>query len=278
VGFRLRHRRFDTDLTWFLNDINGAIVKQALILPAGSVGRFLGDQPITSQGANGVVFVPLSTAPVLIRANFSDARIWGLEYTVDARLNRDWTFGGNFTYIRAKDKASGRPPNIEGGTPAPTGFLRLRFEPHGKRYWIEGYSTLAYRQSHLSSLDLGDRRTGATRSRGQIANFFNRGARVRGLVNPGPDGIVGNADDRLIAMGETLAQVQNRVLGSATSAPLFDHIPGYGLINLRGGFKFGEKSEVSLDFENITDQNYRGLAWGIEGPGRSITARYHYRF
>jgi hemoglobin/transferrin/lactoferrin receptor protein len=130
----------------------------------------------------------------------------------------------------------------------------------------------------LSSLDLGDRRTGATRSRGQIANFFNRGARVRGLVSPGPDGIVGNADDRLIATEETLAQVQNRVLGSATSAPLFDHIPGYGLINLRGGFKFGEKSEVSLDFENITDQNYRGLAWGIEGPGRSVTARYHYRF
>jgi outer membrane receptor protein involved in Fe transport len=278
LGFRLRHRRFDTDLTWFLNDINGAIVKQALILPAGAVGRFLGDQPITSQGATGVVFVPLSTAPVLIRANFSDARIWGLEYTVDARLNRDWTFGGNFTYIRAKDKANGLPPNIEGGTPAPTGFLRLRFEPHRKRYWIEGYSTLAYRQSHLSSLDLGDRRTGATRSRGQIANFFNRGARVRGLVSAGPDGIVGNADDRLIATGETLAQVQNRVLGSATSAPLFDHIPGYGLINLRGGFKFGEKSEISLDFENITDQNYRGLAWGIEGPGRSITAQYHYRF
>jgi hemoglobin/transferrin/lactoferrin receptor protein len=214
----------------------------------------------------------------LIRANFSDARIYGFEYTFDARPHRDWAFGGNFTYIDAKDKAKGLPPNIEGGTPAPTGFLRLRYEPHGKHFWIEAYSTLADRQSRLSSLDLGDRRTGATRSRSQIANFFNRGARVRGLISAGLDGIFGNADDRLIPTGETLAQVQTRVLGSATSAPLFDHIPGYGLINVRAGLRFHESSEVSIDFENITDQNYRGLAWGIEGPGRSVTARYHYRF
>ena len=46
--------------------------------------------------AHGAVFVALSTAPVLIRANFTDARIWGVEYTIDARLHRNWTFGGNF--------------------------------------------------------------------------------------------------------------------------------------------------------------------------------------
>jgi hemoglobin/transferrin/lactoferrin receptor protein len=278
LGVRYRNKRFDTDLTWFLTDINDAIVKQALILPAGSVGKVLGDQPIISQNANGAVFVSLSTAPVLIRANFSNARIYGLEYTFDARLHRDWSLGGNFTYIHAQDKATGLPPNIEGGTPAPTGFLRLRYEPRRKHFWIEAYSTLADRQSRLSSLDLSDRRTGATRSRGQIANFFNRGARVRGLISAGPDGIFGNADDRLTPTGETLVQVQNRVLGAATSAPLFDHIPGFGLINVRGGFRFHERSEISVDFENITDQNYRGLAWGIEGPGRSVTARYKFRF
>ena len=278
LGVRLRYKRFDTDLTWFLTGINGAIVKQALILPPGSVGKFLGDQQIISQNVNSAVFVALSTAPVLIRANFSDARIYGLEYTFDANPHRDWAFGGNFTYLHAKDKANGLPPNIEGGTPAPTGFLRLHYEPHGKHFWIEAYSTLADRQSRLSSLDLGDRRTGATRSRSQIANFFNRGARVRGLISAGPDGIFGNADDRLVPTGETLAQVQTRVLGGATSAPLFNHIPGYGLINVRGGLRFRERSEISIDFENITDQNYRGLAWGIEGPGRSVTARYHYRF
>ena len=279
VGFRFRHKRFDTDFTWFLTDINGAIVKQTLILPAGSVGKFLGDQQINSQDPRGWVTVPASgSTPVLIRTNFTDARIWGVEYTVDARLHRNWTFGGNFTYVHAEDKATGLPPNIEGGTPPPTGFLRLRYEPAGRRFWIEGYSTLADRQSRLSSLDLGDRRTGATRSTGQIQNFFRRGACVRGLTTPGPTGC-GSAGGILIATGETLAQVQTRVLGSPTASPkpLFDHMPGYGLINVRGGYRF-ERSEISIDFENITDKNYRGLAWGIEGPGRSVTARYRFRF
>jgi outer membrane receptor protein involved in Fe transport len=280
AGIRFRNRRFDTDLTWFLSDINGAIIKRSLILPPGAVGKSIGGQPIVSQGPTGVVFVPLSTSPVLIRTNISDARIWGLEYTLEAQLNANWIFGGNFTYIYAKDKATGLPPDLEGGTPAPTGFLRLRYQPAGKHFWIEAYSTLADRQSRLSSLDLGDRRNGATRSTGQIANFFNRGARVRGLISPGPDGVFGTADDRLIPTGETLAQVQTRVLGSPTAPPqpLFTYIPGYGLVNVRAGFSINERSEITLDFENITDHDYRGLSWGIEGPGRSVAARYRLRF
>lgn len=282
LGVRIHQKRFDTALTGFLTNINGAIVKQSLILPPGATGKLLGDQPITFQDpTRGWVLVALSGAPLLIRANFTDARLWGLEYTLDVQLHRNWTFGGNFTYVHAEDKATGQPPNIEGGTPAPTGFLRLRYEPAGKRYWIEAYSTLADRQSRLSSLDLGDRRTGATRSTGQIANFFRRGACVRGLVAPGPDGRCATGDETiLIPTGETLAQVQTRVLGSTTAPPkpLYTSIPGYGLINVRAGFRFAERSEIWIDFENIADQNYRGMAWGIEGPGRSLTARYRYRF
>jgi outer membrane receptor protein involved in Fe transport len=47
---------------------------------------------------------------------------------------------------------------------------------------------------------------------------------------------------------------------------------------VRGGFRFNENNELQLDFENITDQSYRGPSWGIDGPGRSLTARYQYRF
>lgn len=279
LGFRYHRKRFDTDLTGFLIDINDAVVKQSLILPQGSVGRFLGDQPITSQLPNGVVFVPLSATPVLIRANFTNARIYGLEYTLEARLSANWTFGGNFTYIRAKDKATGLPPNIEGGSPPASGFLRLRYQPGSKRFWIEAYSTLTARQNRLSSLDLSDRRTGATRSRNDIRDFFRNGACVRGLVSTGPDGLCATGDETiLIPTGETLAQVQSRVLGNATAAPLFSYLPGYGLINLRGAYRFNDNSELSLDFENLTDKSYRGPSWGIDGPGRSITMRYHYRF
>ncbi len=278
-GVRYRHKRFDTSLTLFLIDFRRAITKQALILPAGAGGQFLGDQQITSQLANGVVFVALSSAPVLVRTNFSDARVKGLEFTLNARLARDWTFGGNFTTIRAEDKATGLAPNIEGGTPPALGFLRLRYEPAGSRYFVEAYSTLADRQTRLSSLDLGDRRIGATRSRDDIRDFFRRGACVRGLVNPGPDGRCATGDETTLrATGETLAQVQTRVLGTATAAPLFTYIPGYGLFSVRGGVRFGEGSLITLDFENIFDHSSRGLSWGIDGPGRSVTARYQYRF
>ncbi|HEX9543583.1 MAG TPA: TonB-dependent receptor, partial [Pyrinomonadaceae bacterium] len=60
AGVRFRHNRFDGDFTWFLIDINKAIVKQALILPPGAVGKMLGDQTIISQNPNGTVFVSLS--------------------------------------------------------------------------------------------------------------------------------------------------------------------------------------------------------------------------
>ena len=279
LGLRFHRGRFESSLSGFVIDINNAIVKQALILPPGAVGQLLGGQPIVSQLPNGTVFVPVSTSPVLARVNFTNARLYGLEYTIDARLNRDWNLAGNFTWIHAKDKATGLPPNIEGGTPLPSGFMRLRYEPAGRRFWIEGYTTLAARQSRLSSLDLSDRRTGATRSRSQIANFFRNGACVRGLVAPGPDGRCGTGDETfLLSTGETLLQVQNRVLGTFNSAPLFTYLPGYVLFNVRGGVRFGEKSEFDLDFKNIGDKSFRGPSWGIDGPGRSLSLRYRYRF
>ena len=108
----------------------------------------------------------------------------------------------------------GTPPNIEGGTPA---RRRNDLGPvHERPEHAGGCSRICSspRSSRdLSTLDLGDRRTGAARTRAKIQNFFRSGAAVRGWVNTGPDGIFGNADDMLIATGETLAQVQDRVLG-----------------------------------------------------------------
>jgi outer membrane receptor protein involved in Fe transport len=279
VGVRYHNRKFDTDFAWFVNDIDDNIVKQALILPAGAVGKSLGGTPITAQGATGVVFVAASPNPVLVRANFDDARIYGFEHTLDAKLHQDWSVGTIFTYLHARDKRTDLPPNIEGGTPAPDGYLKIRYAPAGKRFWIEPYVHAAGRQDRLSSLDLEDRRTGAARSRGAIANFFNNGARFRGLVNAGPDGIAGNADDRLVATGETLAQIQNRVLGiGVNSAPLYTAVPGYITFNIRGGMRFGERHEVLIDFYNIGDRNYRGISWGVDAPGRGLFAKYNVRF
>lgn len=291
VGLRFRRGRFDTELVGFIVDYADSIVRQTLILPQGAVGRPLGSQIIERQNANGAVFVPLSTAPVLVQANFANTRLKGFEYEVDFRLTPEWLFGGNYSYVHAADRESGESPNLGGGgLPPQLGFLRLRYQPAKRSYWVEAYTMLAGRQERLSTLDISDRRTGAARTRAQIQNFFRRGACVRGLTTPGTNGQCLSAGGTLLATGETLRQVHDRLLpvgatingvlvvDDQTPVPLYTAIPGYGLFNLRGGYRFNESQEITVDFENIGDKSHRAPGWGIDGPGRSITARYQFRF
>ena len=290
LSLRYTHTRFRAELTGFTTKLSDVYFDQALVLPPGAVGQFLGSERITRQTASGLVFVAVATSPVLVRVNYDDARFNGVEFDTEGRLSRDFTTRANFTYVRAYSLLNGLPPNVEGGVPPATGFVSLRYQPGGSsRFWVEPYAILAGRQNRLSSLDLADRRTGAARSRTQIQNFFRRGACVRGVTTPGTTGC-GSAGGTLIATGETLAQVQNRLLpigatingvtvvNNDTAVPLFPHLAGYGLVGVRGGLRFGERSQVFFDFENIADKMYRGISWGIDGAGRGITLRYQYHF
>jgi hemoglobin/transferrin/lactoferrin receptor protein len=289
LTFRYTSKRFSAELTGFTNKLNDVYFDQALILPPGAIGKFLGSEPIVSQNIRGWVSVAIApTSPVLVRVNYDAARFNGLEFNSKGRLSDQFTARANFTYIRAHSLLNGLPPNIEGGVPNPAAFLSLRYQPHS-RFYLEAYSTLTGRQRRLSSLDLTDRRTGAARSRAAIQNFFRRGACVRGLTTPGSGGC-NTAGGILIPTGETLAQVQNRLLplGATingvtvvdpnSNVPLFTAVPGYGLVGLRGAFSFSERSEVSFDFENIGDKQYRGISWGVDGAGRGVTLRYRYKF
>jgi hemoglobin/transferrin/lactoferrin receptor protein len=280
LSLRFQRGRVRMEAVGFIIDYGNTIVRQTLILPQGAVGKLIGSSVIESQNANGAVYVSLSPSPVLVQANYGATRLKGFEYSVSADIGRSWKLAGNYSYVHAADKYTGLPPNLGGGgMPPQTGFLRLRYQPLARPFWVEGYSTLAGRQERLSSLDLADRRTGAARSRGSVQNFFRRGATLRGLVGPGPDGSLGNADDRLLLTGETLAQVQTRVLGTASSAPLFPAIPGYAIFGLRGGYRFGEGNrDVLVDFANIADKGYRAPGWGMEGSGRSLRLSYQWRF
>ncbi len=291
VSLRFKKGRFDAEIGGFVIDYEDSIVRQTLILPPGAEGLFLGSQEIESQNDNGAVFVSLSTSPVLVQANFSNTRLKGIESEVDLRITDSLSFGANYTWVDAVDRATGEPPNLGGGgIPPQLGFLSLLYKPTGKKYWIEGYTNLAGRQDRLSTLDISDRRTGAARSRTNIQNFFRRGACVRGLTTPGTNGQCGSAGGILIATGETQAQVQNRLLpigatingvliaNNDTAVPMFTAIPGYGLINVRGGFWLTETQQITIDFENILDKQYRNPGWGIDGPGRGITLRYRYSF
>ncbi|NWG12295.1 MAG: TonB-dependent receptor [Acidobacteria bacterium] len=279
LGLRSWRRSFDTDLSVFLNNVRGSIEKQALILPPGAVGKTLGDQQISAQDPSGVVYVPAATNPVLVRANYGDAQVWGIEHTFDGRLGQNVTLSTVFTCLRARDPRTGLPPNIEGGTPPPNGYLRIRYSRWNARFWLEPYLHAAARQERLSSLDLEDRRTGAMRSRTSIRRFFQNGATVRGLVGPGLDGRLGTADDLLLATGETLPQIQDRVLGpGVNSAPLFPAVPGYVTLNVRAGIRLGEDQDCLIALTNIGDRNYRGVSWGLDAPGRSLFIRYRFRF
>ena len=276
VGYR--NAFFRTDLTVFVNDIDGNIQKQTLILPPGAVGTPLGGQDISAQNPNGAVFVPASTAPVLVRANFDDARVWGVEHSAQIRVRPSVSISTAFTYLHARDTTTGLPPNIEGGTPAPTGYVSARWTAAGGRWWLEPYSAFAFEQSNLASLDLGDRRTGSGRSRDSIQAFFSNGARARGWIGSGADNIAGNADDVLLATGETLAQIQNRVLGvGVTSSSLFTAVPAYFTLGTRIGLR-ARPHELVVDLWNLTDENYRGISWGVDAPGFGATARYLIRF
>jgi outer membrane receptor protein involved in Fe transport len=278
TSIRYRHTAWRTELSLFANNIYDNIQKQALILPQNAVGQIIGGQPIIAQNANGAVFVSLTTVPVLARANFDNARVWGIEHTADARVHPDVTLRTAFTYLRARDTTTDLAPNIEGGTPAPQAWIVARYSGPGQRWWIEPYLHIAWKQTHLSSLDLGDRRTGASRSRASIQAFFRNGARVRGWIAAGADGAFNTADDLLIATGETLSQVQDRVLGvGVNSSSLFPELPGYATVGIRWAARIGRHA-LSIDFENLTDKNYRGISWGIDGPGRGVSLRYALRF
>jgi hemoglobin/transferrin/lactoferrin receptor protein len=271
---RYRARLFRTELSVFSNTIHDNIEKQAVILPTGAVGLLLGGQPVVQQAPGGAVFVAASSNPVLVRANLASARVQGFEGTLEWNPSRTLAFGTVLTWLRARELSTGAPPNIEGGTPAPEGYLTVRYVAPGTRWWVEPYVHAAARQARLSSLDLEDRRTGATRSRSSISSFFLNGATARGWVSPGSDHVPGTPDDVLAVTGETLAQIQDRVLGPGiTSAPLFTAVRGYVTAGIRGGVRAG-RHEVFIDVENLGDTNYRGISWGVDAPGRGVSIKY----
>jgi hemoglobin/transferrin/lactoferrin receptor protein len=61
------------------------------------------------------------------------------------------------------------------------------------------------------------------------------------------------------------------------SSSLFTEVPGYATAGIRAGITAG-RHQLSLHAENLNDQNYRGISWGVDAPGRGIAVRYLVRF
>ncbi|MEW6736140.1 MAG: TonB-dependent receptor, partial [Acidobacteriota bacterium] len=290
MGIKFRNRRFYTTFSFFNANLNDFITKRALILPPGSVGKVLDGLLITSQNPEtGAAFI--FGQPAVITANATNIRIYGVETTAQINLSSALTLAGNFSYLRGKDKNFIAPPtsisdlpisdapDIPGGLPPANGFISLRYQPPAKHFWLEAYSNLASYQDRLSSIDYQDVNIGGVRDRGLIGAIFNFAARERGLIGNGADGKPFTADDVLLATGEKLPEILDRVLGpGVVRAPFRNSTPGYATLNFRGGFQIGENSTVNIILENVLDKNYRQHGSGLDAAGINLVVRYSWRF
>src|SRR5215213_4002332 len=269
LGLRVHSSRFSGDLGVFDSEISNLIERRTLLLPGGSVGQLVGGQPIIRQDATGAVFTSLSNSAVFVRTNAIKVRMRGVEGSMAVKLRRDLALNANAFYIHGKDLRTGAPPNLENGIPPFTGFAGVKWEPAASPAWIEVYSNFAASQRRFSDNDISQARIGGLRTREEIAGFFNGGAVARGLVRNGI----------LVQTGETLAQVQRRVLGPTLQPnQLFTKNPGFALFNLRGGFRIGERSSITVILENVFDKNYRTMGSGIDSPGTNAAVRYSFSF
>lgn len=285
AGAKIKTKLIEGSFKFFDSEINGLIERETLTLPSGAVGRSIGGQLIIRQNEAGEVFTNLSTRPVLVRENTEPVRLLGFEAGLKARLAHAFLLTANTAYVRNNVKGSNEPAEFEGFAPPFISLLSLRWEPAGRRFWVETYSTGAYKQTRYSEEDFEEQRTGAARSRIDVANFFRNGAVARGLVRSDASGVL-----RLVATNETLEQVQNRVLpigatingitvvDDATDVPLFLNTAGFVTLNLRAGYRLGERHSLTFGLENLLDKNYRINGSGIDSPGINATMRYSFRF
>lgn len=263
AGMKFRSRRVDAAVTGFNLEYLDTIQRRAAVFDSNVVGTTISGFEIVRQDASGLAYIAEDVRPVATRANVNRARIVGFDLQADVRIARNWTGAARFSMANGKLLTTDA---FLRRMPPPLGGAHLRW--NGSRAWVEGAVSFARTQTRLSAGDLSDARIGGVRTRASIASFFNGTASDLGLVQGG----------LLVATGETLAQVQNRLLGSANSGFLYTTGPGFVVLGLRAGWQFAEGLEVSAIGENLADRSYRIYGSGVDSPGANVQVRLRYRF
>jgi hemoglobin/transferrin/lactoferrin receptor protein len=265
AGARWHSSRVSASLTAFDLEFHDAIERRTLIFPSSIVGQDLAGYLVIRQDDQNRAYVAGEARPIVTRVNVSRSRIRGYEAETNIRLA---------SMVRARAWASmARGTELETGLPrrrmAPgMGGATLTWQPVGGRWWVEGTAIAATKQDRLSDGDIGDARIGASRTPASIASFFNGTAVDRGLV----------ASGLLVSTGETLAQVQARVLGTSPLSAMFTATPGFVAFGARGGVRLGRHLDLTLIGENLGDRNYRLHGSGVDEPGINFVARLRARF
>jgi hemoglobin/transferrin/lactoferrin receptor protein len=263
VGLKTTARRFSAALNGFDLELYDFIQRRALVFDPSIVGTTISGFQVVRVDANGLAYIAQDVRPIATRVNVDRARVRGFDTEAEWRFSPSWTASGYYSVANGRVLPNGeymrRMPPAMGGAK-----LRWRHE----HYWAEGTVSFASEQTRFNSGDIGDARIGGLRTRASIATFFNGTATDLGLVQNGI----------LVATGETLAEVQTRVLGSAASAPLYTSQPGFAVFGLRGGLRVARGLDVSAMLENVTDVNYRLYGSGLDAPGVNLQVRARYRF
>jgi len=266
AGFRWRDDLTRVDFAFFDSELTDTISRRTMIVPGDVVGQTIGGQTIIAQDDVGRIFVAIDPDPVVSRVNIVRSRVWGIEWMLEREINRAMLFIFKGGVQRGRELDT----DFWARKIAPDHFdLILRWNQAGGRLFLEGVFIGMLTQSRLNPADFEDTRIGAFRDADSIATYFNNGAVDLGVVQ---DGI-------LLATGETLAQVQERVLGpDLRGNALFDETPAWWTISLRGGFNINARNELTFAFNNIFDRNYRLHGSGFDAPGFSAIASWVGRF
>lgn len=283
TGLQLGSGRWTARVQGYLSNLNDPIVRRTLLFPANKVPASLAGIPVTAntptaaQAAQGVVTVSTPFDPQSVKAFVNDgqSRYYGIDTLAGAQLSSRWRLDANYSYIVGRDL---NPNRFIRRLPPQQGRLALLYTPSGRRPWVQVAGRFAGAQRRLSGGDLEDERIGASRRRSDIADFF-RGSRNEALLSPGADGIRGTADDLFTPTGETLRQIQDRVLplgatiygitvaNDGTRIPLYDSTAGWMAVDVLSGYPLGERVQLNMGVQNIFDANYRHHGSGIDMPG-----------
>lgn len=275
AGLSLRARRFYARAQVFNSELFDPIVRRTLLFSAGAAPSELGGirvtpiAPTAAQAAQGVVAVATALDPRAVKAFVNDgrSRYYGVESQLRWQPADHWFVDANYSFLAGRDLNPNR--NIR-RLPPQQGTVAIRYAP-ARRWWIETLATLTGAQNRLSGGDFDDERIGASRSRNDIAAFFN-GARAQAFVAGGV----------FLPTGETLAQIQNRVLPGVSNAalrvPLHFSTAGWASFDLRGGYRIGERITLTAALLNLLDRNYRVHGSGFDSPGINAFAAVRYRF
>lgn len=277
LGLAFRSRRIYARTHGFHADLIDPIVRRTLLFPLNALPTALAGLPVTpntptaAQQSAGVTTVATSFDPRGVKAFVNDgqARYYGLESYVRYEPVRAWRLETGYAFIAGRDLHPNRPMRR---LPPQSGFAAVRWLGHGRLPWLELRADAAGRQNRLSGGDRDDERIGAGRSLNDIAALFN-GSRVAPYLTQ---------DRRFAPTGETLAEIQARVLPGITTAgqriPLYLATSAWLSLSFRGGVPLSEQWSLQFALDNLADRNYRVHGSGIDAPGFNAWASLRWQF